>query len=223
MPDVQGKLDEIITMVETAKGKALSGSAAVIDRPALLGALEELRQLLPAEMSEARSLLRERDDLQAESRAQADGLLGKAHAEADRLAVAARQERDRMLTESSLVSEARRVAAEIRQDAEAESQRMREQTDDYVDASLARFEQLLSGSLETVSRGRARVAAARLDGQSQLDQLQQEAGPDSSSGEPGRVVEGAELGAVDEGSGPKWESETLHVEGDEVSRSVASN
>jgi cell division septum initiation protein DivIVA len=222
MPDVQGKLDEIITMVETAKGKALSGSAAVVDRPALLGALEELRQLLPAEMSEARSLLRERADLQAESRAQADVLLGQAHAEADRLAAAARQERDRMLTESALVDEAQRLASEIRLDAEAEAQRMREQTDDYVDASLARFEQLLSGSLETVSRGRARVAAARHDGQLQLDESAQQA-PNLQDAEPGTVAEEAAFNDARDGGKPHWHAESFDSEGVDVSRTGASN
>jgi cell division septum initiation protein DivIVA len=163
MADVQGKLDEIITMVETAKGKALSGSACVIDRSQLLGALEELRQLLPAEMSEARSLLRERDALADSARVQADELLGQARAEADRTVALAREERARLISESALLDEAERVAVEITAEAHAEAARMREQTDDYVDASLARFEQLLAASLETVARGRARVAAARAE------------------------------------------------------------
>jgi hypothetical protein len=200
MPDVQGKLDEIITMVETAKGKALSGSAAVIDRAALLASLEELRQLLPAEMSEARSLLREREDLQATSRAQADVLLGKAHVDAEQTLAQARAERDRILTESALIAEAERVATEITQDAESEAQRMREQTDDYIDASLARFEQLLTGSLETVSRGRARVAASRVAEQPELEHYSDEAAPGEyvdfgDEGEP--VAQEAEASAAD--------------------------
>ncbi len=163
MPDVQGKLDEIITMVETAKGKALSGSAAVIDRSALLAMLEEMRALLPAEMSEARSLLRERTAVQDAARLQADELLADARAEADRELDAAREERNRMVSESAVVVEAERVAAEIVADARAQAVRMREQTDDYVDASLERFEQLLATSLDTVTRGRARVAASRAE------------------------------------------------------------
>ena len=161
MPDVQGKLDEIITMVETAKGKALSGSAAVIDRPTLLGALEELRQLLPAEMSEARSLLRERNAVQEDARAQADEILATARAEADRVVAEARVERHRLVSENELVEEAQRVAAEIAEAAEAEAMRMRDQTDDYIDGSLARFEQLLNSSLDAVSRGRERIAESR--------------------------------------------------------------
>lgn len=163
MPDVQGKLDEIITMVETAKGKALSGSSAVIDRAALLTALEEMRQLLPAEMSEARSLLRERLAVQESARVQADEMLADARAEADREIDTAREERNRMVSESEVVEEAERVAAEITSEARAQAIRMREQTDEYVDASLARFEQLLSASLDTVVRGRERVAASRAE------------------------------------------------------------
>jgi cell division septum initiation protein DivIVA len=161
MPDVQGKLDEIITMVETAKGKALSGNAAIIDRPEMLAALEDLRHLLPQEMSDARAVLRRREDLEQQARQQSDELLQQARAEADRLVAAAREERARLVSENAVVAEAERVAGEITEEAEAEAVRMREQTDDYIDASLARIEQLLTSSLETVTRGRARVAAAR--------------------------------------------------------------
>jgi len=202
MPDVQGKLDEIITMVETARGKALSGSAAVVDRTALLGALEELRALLPAEMSEARSLLRERDELQAAARAQADELLSQARLEADRTVAAAREERSRLVSENALVAEAERVAAEIEGDAEDEAQRMRDQTDDYIDASLARFEQLLTTSLETVSRGRARVADSRAEAQAAHEFV---AGYEE--GEPNGTAEHAP-GAP----GVAWEPETLQVQ-----------
>ena len=122
-----------------------------------------MRALLPAEMSEARSLLRERNAVQDAARVQADELLADARAEADRELDAAREERNRMVSESAVVVEADRVAAEILADARAQAVRMREQTDDYVDASLERFEQLLATSLDTVTRGRARVAASRAE------------------------------------------------------------
>jgi cell division septum initiation protein DivIVA len=193
MPDVQGKLDEIITLVETAKGKALSGSAAVVDRGALLSALEDLRALLPAEMSEARSLLRERESVQDAARIQADELLGNARAEADRIVADARQELARLVSESAVVEEADRVAAEITTEAEAQAVRMRRQTDAYIDASLARFEDLLSSSLETVARGRARVAATHAD--AALGR------PDSDDPEPVNAVNDADPIRADAGYG----------------------
>ena len=208
MPDVQGKLDEIITMVETAKGKAHSGSSAVIDRSALLGALEELRQLLPAEMSEARSLLRERSAVQEAARGQADELLGQARAEADRTVAAAREERSRLVSESELVEEADRVAAGITGDAEAEAARMREQTDDYIDASLARFEELLSASLETVSRGRARVAASRRDSAVQ-QYLPDPGGSSADDGDP-LPADGSGYVQYNASDGLIWDSNDAH-------------
>ncbi len=223
MPDVQGKLDEIITMVETAKGKALSGSAAVIDRPVLLAALEEMRQLLPAEMSEARSLLRERNAVQGAAREQADELLAAARAEADRTIDAARDERDRLVSESEVVEEAERVAAEITGDAEAEAARMREQTDEYIDASLARFEQLLNASLETVTRGRARVSAAR---RHESAAARYETADDQSDddAEPSRArphaagVEGNGYASAEDMS---WESEDPPVQGSSAAASAS--
>ena len=112
-------------------------------------------------MSEARSLLRERSAVQEEARTQADEILVGARTEADRMIAEAQVERSRLVSESELVDEAHRVSAEITQGAEAESRRMRDQTDDYVDGSLARFEQLLAASLETVGRGRDRIADSR--------------------------------------------------------------
>ena len=203
MPDVQGKLDEIITMVETAKGKALSGSAAVIDRAALLAALEEMRQLLPAEMSEARSLLRERNAVQDAAREQADELLASARAEADRTIDAARDQRDRLVSESEVVEEADRLAAEITGDAQAQATRMREQTDEYIDASLARFEQLLNASLETVTRGRDRVAAAREQASAAA---RYDAAADAAEESYGGV-EGSGDNGYASGEGMSWESD----------------
>jgi hypothetical protein len=214
MPDVQGKLDEIITMVETAKGKALSGSAAVIDRPALLAALEEMRQLLPAEMSEARSLLRERNAVQDAAREQADELLTSARAEADRTIDAAREERDRLVTESEVVEEAERVAAEITSEAEAQVARMREQTDEYIDASLARFEQLLNASLETVTRGRARVAAAR-------EQASAAARYDAAGESAEEPYAAPEANGNASAEGMRWDSDEPPVQGSSAAASAS--
>jgi hypothetical protein len=208
MPDVQGKLDEIITMVETAKGKAFSGSAAVIDRPVLLAALEEMRQLLPAEMSEARSLLRERNAVQDAAREQADELLANARAEADRAIDAAREERDRLVSESEVAEEAERVGAEITGEAEAQAARMREQTDEYIDASLARFEQLLNASLETVARGRARVAASRVQA---LAAARYDAAADAAE-EPHAALEGNDGNGYAAAEDVSWESDDPPVQ-----------
>ncbi|MGZ6839489.1 MAG: hypothetical protein ACXVHC_03375, partial [Frankiaceae bacterium] len=85
MADVQSRLDELVDLVEGAKQSFLSSSMCKIDRRELLGALEFLRELLPAELVEARGLLAERQHLLESGQAQAAEVVARARAEADRI------------------------------------------------------------------------------------------------------------------------------------------
>ena len=62
--DVQDKLDEIVAIVEAGKSVALSSTTVKLDRVSLLGALDDLRELLPREIADARGLLRHREIIQ---------------------------------------------------------------------------------------------------------------------------------------------------------------
>jgi hypothetical protein len=53
--------------------------------------------------------------------------------------------------------EANRLVSEAR----TESQRLREEVDDYVDTALANFEQFLTRSLASIERGRDKMHALR--------------------------------------------------------------
>jgi cell division septum initiation protein DivIVA len=165
--EVQGKLDDIVAMVEQAKTKALSGSV-VLNRTELLAALRELGELLPAQLSEARKVLRERrslvessrteaERLVADARRQSDKLVEEARRTADRLLDAARRERQQLVEESSVLAEAEDEAEQLLGDARAQAVQMRAETDDYIDATLARFESLLEHTLATVGRGRDKL------------------------------------------------------------------
>jgi cell division septum initiation protein DivIVA len=169
MTDVQGKLDAIVAMIEQAKTKPLSG-AVVIPRADLLAALSELREVLPAQLSEAEKVLRERRSLVEAARTEAERLLADARRQSertledarrnsDRMLESARAERQSLLDESSILAEAEADAEQLVADARAEVARMRAETDDYVDASLARFEALLEHTLATVGRGRDKLRA----------------------------------------------------------------
>src|SRR3954452_24989414 len=167
MTDVQGKLDEIIAMVEQAKNKALSGSV-VVPRTELLGALHELREELPAQIAEAQRIVRERrslveaariesERLLTDARRQSERTLEDARRSSERMLESARAERTSLIEESSVLAEAELDADQVIADARAEVTRMRAETDDYVDASLARFEALLQHTLATVGRGRDKL------------------------------------------------------------------
>ena len=100
--DVQTKLDEIVALVEAAKSGALSSTTVKIDRAELLAALDELRELLPREISDARALLRRRDEIVSEASTQASGIVATA-----------RSERERLIEETEVVRAAEQQAREV--------------------------------------------------------------------------------------------------------------
>lgn len=143
--DVQAKLQEIGALVEGARAMPMSASC-IVNRQELLAHLAELADLVPTEVSEARSLLRDRGDVLAEGRR-----------EAERLVDQARQEQARLVDEASVVVQARAEAERIVDAARAEAERLRRDVDDYVDAKLANFEVVLTKTLRAVERGRAKL------------------------------------------------------------------
>jgi cell division septum initiation protein DivIVA len=167
MTDVQAKLEAIVAMVEQAKTKPLSGTV-VLPRADLLSSLQELREELPKQLSEAEKVLRERrslvegartesERLLADARRQSERTLEDARRNSERMLESARSERVALIEESSVLAEAEDDADQLLADARAEVNRMRAETDDYVDASLARFEALLEHTLATVGRGRDKL------------------------------------------------------------------
>ena len=150
MADVQGKLDEIVAMVEQARSRALAAHQAVVSRQELLGALEELRELLPGEMSEARQVLRDREQL-----------IEGAKAEGRRLLAAAHEQCQRLVNEHEVLARAEQEAQDVLDYARNESSRMRLETEAYVDTLLARIQALLTGTLDTVTTGRERIRSGQ--------------------------------------------------------------
>lgn len=144
--DVQTKLDEIVALVEAAKSGALSTSTVKIDRTELLAALDELRELLPREISDARALLRRRDEIIAEASTHASGIIA-----------GARSERERLIEETEVLRAAEQQAREIVGEASRRAAAMRAEVDEYADGRLAAFENALKKTLAQVQHGRERL------------------------------------------------------------------
>jgi cell division septum initiation protein DivIVA len=147
--DVQVKLDEIVSTVESARAMPMSASC-VVNRADLLGQLDELKELLPGEFRQARYLLQDRDEVVAEGRR-----------EAERIIEDAEQERLRLIDETDLVRDARIEATRIIGAARDEAAGMRREVDDYVDTKLANFEVVLTRTLGAVERGRDKLRGRR--------------------------------------------------------------
>src|SRR3954468_16863602 len=146
MDSVQAKLDEITAALEGARAMPMSASC-VVNRAEMLALVAELRALLPTEIDAAQTVLQDKDDVLAEGRR-----------EAARIIAQAREERLRMLSEEEVYVQAQTEADRLVWEATTKATEMRAEVDDYVDRKLANFEIMLTKTLESVERGRAKLA-----------------------------------------------------------------
>lgn len=145
-PDVESKLHQLERVIAEAKAVPLS-SSIMFNRAEVDGLLTDLRQALPDELTQARWVIRERDEILERAQADATGLLEDARAE-----------RDRLMSREEVVRAAHAEADRLVADAREQARRLRLEAEDYVDAKLANFEVVLNKTLGAVERGRARLS-----------------------------------------------------------------
>jgi cell division septum initiation protein DivIVA len=155
--DPMDRIDEIISVVESARNVPMSRNC-MLDRGELLGLLEHLRSEMPAEMRRATALLDERDKI-----------LDAGQREAERMIAEAEAEHHRLVSHNEVVVSADREGSRMVGEARAEAQRLRDEVDEYVDTTLANFEQFLTRSLASIERGRDKMHALREIGSFQGD------------------------------------------------------
>jgi cell division septum initiation protein DivIVA len=161
--DIHAKLDELSTLLETARAMPMSASC-IVNRVEILDRIEELRKMLPGELTTAQQILDDRGSVIAEGRL-----------EAERIVEEARAERARMVAKTEIVREATREADALVAAARSDAERMRVEIDDYVDGKLANFEVVLHKTLQAVEKGRAKIS-----GRHELDSLSEQPPLDES-------------------------------------------
>ncbi len=155
--DVEAKLLELERSVAEAKAVPLSASI-MLNRAEVESLVHDLREALPDELTQARWVIRERDEI-----------LERAQADADRLISDGRAERERLVSQEEVVRTADGEAERVLEEAREHARRIRLEAEDYVDAKLANFEVVLSKTLSAVERGRA-----KLRGASDTDELRED-------------------------------------------------
>ena len=143
-------IDQIIALVEGARSAPMSRSNFVFDRADMINLLDQLRADLPGELRRATALLEERDKIVEAGRREAERIIAEAEGEHTRL-----------VSINEIVVSAEHEASRMINEARAETQRLRDEVDDYVDTALANFEQFLTRSLASIERGRDKMHALR--------------------------------------------------------------
>jgi cell division septum initiation protein DivIVA len=140
--DVVENIEAAIAIVEEARSVPLSASC-VINRSELLQLLDQIKVLFPSDLAKAISIQREKASI-----------LEQAHIQADAVIQQARDEVTRLIENTAIVSSARKEAAKILSEAKAESERDREEIEEYIDSRLANLEVVLNKTLDVISKGR---------------------------------------------------------------------
>ena len=139
-------IERLAEVVREARSMPLS-SSALVNRQELIDMIDDQRATLPTEITRARSILRDGQDV-----------LERAGEEAQRVLERARQERERLLSKTEIVQAAAREADRLVAEAESTAKRIRAEAEAYVEGKLANFEVVLSKTLQAVERGRQRLA-----------------------------------------------------------------
>lgn len=144
--DAETLLRRAIDVIFNAPTMPLSSSPR-IDRDEIIELLDESLNRLPDELRQARWMLKERQEFVAKTRREADELLE-----------AARVRAERMVQRTEVVRAAEQRARQVMETAEADSRRLKNETEDFLDQRLGSFEILLDKLAKTVHAGRQRLS-----------------------------------------------------------------
>ena len=143
--DVIEQVQVAITMVKEARGVPLSASC-VVHRGEMIDVLNQVRVAFPADLDRAQEILRQQDQI-----------LDEARAAADQLIALAREEAATLISQTEIVSSARKESQRILDEVEEEARHQRAEIDSYIDSRLATLEVVLNKTLDVVNRGRDKL------------------------------------------------------------------
>jgi len=161
-------LTELVEVVETARAVPMSGSC-VVPRERTLDLLDDLRETIPAELSQARELLARRDAMLAEAREYGSQLVHDAEVRAHEIVEAGKAEHAELVSASWVHLAATENAAQVREQlaeevaehrasAERYSAEIRADAESFADRTLSDLVDVLEQALATTQQGRQGLA-----------------------------------------------------------------
>ena len=143
--EVMELIDTLYSMVSEAWGVPLGNDKCIVEREKVLSMIEDIKNRLPAELSEAKRLVSARDEF-----------IGNAKREAESIRRAAEEKARAMVDEQEVVRVARAKAAELETNAVNRSNALRQAAMEYIDDALRRAEESANAALTELHSSRAR-------------------------------------------------------------------
>ena len=144
--DVVENIEAAIAIVEEARSVPLSASC-VINRSEMLKLLDQIKASFPNDLAKAIAIQRDKESI-----------IEEAHSQSDAIMQQARDEVSRLVEQTTIVSSARKEATRILVEAKADSDRDREEIEEYIDSRLANLEVILNKTLDVISKGRDQLS-----------------------------------------------------------------
>jgi cell division septum initiation protein DivIVA len=143
--DVLVLIDKLDDLIHNARSVPLTDSV-MLDREEIYDLLDQMRSTIPEEIKQARWIVKERQEMLAEAKA-----------EAERIQAEAQEKAEQMASETEVVRLAERNAQKIIEDAHDREREIRLGAEDYADEVLNNLEVNLEKFLAAVRRGRERL------------------------------------------------------------------
>jgi cell division septum initiation protein DivIVA len=168
MEYINGVLEELEAIVHNASSVPMRKGRALVDRSDIVYMLEELRESLPGELSDAESVRRE-----------CSAMVAAAEEEAGRILEKARERADGQVEHTDAYLRAQRRAAEIHAAAEEYSKEVSSGSEAYRERIMGQLEGWCQDSLTSVEESRKELnSAPRRAPSAGLSDDEDEAGPD---------------------------------------------
>lgn len=140
-------IQRILNEIQEARSVPLSRDGALVNRQEMINLLNELKAKLPPDILHAQHLLENKEAVMNEGRLAGQAIIDEAKHEANRL-----------ISQTEIVQEANLRAQDILKQVDEELSKMRLETDQYIDARLANFEESLQKTIQVVRRGREKIS-----------------------------------------------------------------
>ena len=143
---IEELLDELADRIEQSKPVLGNSQKRQVEIGPIFEILDEIRDILPEELRQARIIVRDRQ-----------GMIEAAELDANRILQDAERQAEQMASESEIRRIAEQQAQEIHDEAVAREREMRVGAEDYADQIFANLETNLDNLLKNVNRCRQRL------------------------------------------------------------------
>lgn len=149
---IEELLDELAEIIENSKPVLGNSQRRQVEIGPVFEILDEIRDILPEELRQARIIVRDRQ-----------GMIEAAELDANRILEDAERQADQIASEQEVVRIAESKATEIVEEAMMREREMRVGAEDYADQIFANLETNLDNLLKNVTRCRSRLNSGSAD------------------------------------------------------------